>query len=753
MNKGKDKCTALPCTYCMGRCHKKIVMYMGIKMKKLKTKSMLVAILAGSLVGNQLPANPAYAVYATQKKEQVRSQSVIKAEVPTPSAITPVATPEASLIGIEVKAVPAQSTYMLGEAFDLEGLQLEGIYEDGSRQTVTPDSVSEIGPNLGVQTMKVGYQGFQVEFLITVIPATPAAITASTYSATALTLEWEEGKGATEYEIYQYNSKTEAYELVHTTDDLLFELEDLKSATPYQFKIKSIGYLEDGTRIESPFTEVFTKITKPTKVKNAAVEKNTASEISLTWSAVTRADGYYIYRYNKTKEKYEVVGTSKTTSYTDTAVTSGTSYKYKIKAYAGIAENIGAYSDLVRTGTLPAQVKITKIKNGEEKVRLTWDKVTGADGYRVYLATGAGLEYKQISEIEGKSNVNYVAEGLTTQETYYFKVSAYKSIASVVTEGALSVTMEHQVEKISKTSTAAKLYSSWTKFKKSNAYKNYKQFSSNVKSSKSYIIPGMKVTNVDGFNSTAMCPQGLCFAKKYMLVSAYDRAGEEKSVIYVLEKSTRKYVTTLVLSNKTHAGGLAFDGENIWVSNGSKVSSIPYSEVLAAVKSGKAYKRVTYQSTCAVNTKPSFMTYYDGKLWVGEYNESASKNFFSYTITKTEDNTYQLTEVNRMLVPSRTQGATFLADGTLILSRSCQTKTYYKVYISRLEVYKPSKPTVTGFIYKNAMVSTKTMPPMTEGIATNGTYVYVAFESSAFTECSYPVDRVCAFKASKIVKK
>ena len=42
------------------------------------------------------------------------------------------------------------------------------------------------------------------------------------------------------------------------------------------------------------------------------------------------------------------------------------------------------------------------------------------------------------------------------------------------------------------------------------------------------------------------------------------------------------------------------------------------------------------------------------------------------------------------------------------------------------------------------------MPPMNEGIAIDGAYTYVIYESPAFYECQAKLDRVTAFKTSKI---
>lgn len=81
-----------------------------------------------------------------------------------------------------------------------------------------------------------------------------------------------------------------------------------------------------------------------------------------------------------------------------------------------------------------------------------------------------------------------------------------------------------------------------------------------VNYAKSIVLPGMTNTNVLEFGSKTMVPQGMTFAGSYLLVSAYDSKRIDNSVVYVMSRSSKKLLTTVVLPNKTHAGGLAYDG-------------------------------------------------------------------------------------------------------------------------------------------------------------------------------------------------
>ena len=60
-------------------------------------------------------------------------------------------------------------------------------------------------------------------------------------------------------------------------------------------------------------------------------------------------------------------------------------------------------------------------------------------------------------------------------------------------------------------------------------------------------------------------PQGLCRADRFWLVTAYDADKETNSVIYVIDKENDSLVSTLTLPYRYHSGGIAFDGERIWL--------------------------------------------------------------------------------------------------------------------------------------------------------------------------------------------
>ena len=393
------------------------------------------------------------------------------------------------------------------------------------------------------------------------------------------------------------------------------------------------------------------------------------------------------------------------------------------------------------------------VRGGSKRVRINWNKIDGADGYYIYYRAAGTAAYTKTADITDGSKVEYVKKSLVQKTTYYFRVAAYKKVGTTIVEGDLSSAVSAKTVSVSATSKAAKKYKTKTSFTKSPAYKTYKKMKGAMNYSKSFAIPGLKTTNVAGFACSSMIPQGVCYAGSYLLISAYDSKGVDYSVIYVVSKASKSYVTTIVLPNKAKVGGMAYDGTNIWVCKGSSVACFPYSFVTEAVNGGSAYKSLgSYKSVCPVMTTASYMGYYNGTLWVGANNTSSASTMYGYSIAN-KTSAPSLSKTYQMSVPSKTQGFTFTTDGAMILSRSYRTKKSKSGYVSQIRTYSPSYGNVgaNGKILKNSVLKKTTMPPKVEGMAVYGSYTYTVFSSGCYSSCKYPVDRVIALKTSKLI--
>ena len=681
----------------------------------------------------------------TTMAEEMISPTASPTASPTP---TPTIVPEA--ISITILQYPSKITYEKGESLDLSDLVVQGYFIDGTSAVISDYTVLGYDSNqVGNQTVVIYYQNKIASIGITVIPEKVTNVIVASHDTSSYTLTWDANSSAIRYEIYLIDESTGAASLLTSTSANSFFVND-KPGTIHSYQICAVENVL-GIEYKGGFSEVCYAATNPEAVVSLAVSGVTTKSIDLTWSEVAGSTGYLIYRSPASEEEYSLVGTIDALSYTDENLSSGTGYNYIVYAYTLNDNYQGSPSPMVDTSTNPAMIRL-KYKLGDEKIRFTWSKVTGATSYDLYMGDDVN-GYTLLQTFNGDAAVTYIAEGLVTGSAYEFYALAHREYNGGIYDSPSTDIISVVMEEIEATSTTGKWFKTEAAFYKSWAYLKLTYFSKYVDYSRSYIIPGLETTNVGGFSSKTMCPQGVTFAEDYILVTAYDIAAEENSVIYVMDKETRELLTTLVLSSKPHVGGIAYDGYNVWVTNGSKVSSILFSDIEEAVESGEAYYYVDYNTVCPLGITTSYCTYYDGKLWVGTYNELKATKMYGYEINEI-DTAPSLTKVNTIAMPTRVQGVAFTKKGTLILSRSCQLYKGLRGYMRQLDVYKPDfSQAVDGVIPLGDLANSVSMPSMNEGIAVDGAYLYVNFESGAFDKASYKVDRICAFKLTDIATK
>ena len=76
-----------------------------------------------------------------------------------------------------------------------------------------------------------------------------------------------------------------------------------------------------------------------------------------------------------------------------------------------------------------AKVDFTKVASASyDKLRLSWEPLSGVDGYQIYRATSKSGKYAKIATVKGASSATYTNTGRTCGTRYYYKLRAYKKI-------------------------------------------------------------------------------------------------------------------------------------------------------------------------------------------------------------------------------------------------------------------------------------------------------------------------------------
>ena len=205
----------------------------------------------------------------------------------------------------------------------------------------------------------------------------------------------------------------------YTTTNNYYTISNLTKATTYSISV--IGYDSSDNLVANGSGSVTTKAT--TSITTSSISQTSfkykfsaISDSSITKyiAKVTDSSGNSVY--SKT--------VSANTTYTVSSLTKNTSYTLTITAYTSDA-NYTAASTTVKTLPTVAKVTIKSTKAGNEMAKITWEKASGATGYKVYRSTSKNGTYKLVKTTTSTSYTNYL---LTKNKKYYYKVRAYKTV-------------------------------------------------------------------------------------------------------------------------------------------------------------------------------------------------------------------------------------------------------------------------------------------------------------------------------------
>lgn len=220
-----------------------------------------------------------------------------------------------------------------------------------------------------------------------------------------------------------------------------------------------------------------------------------------------------------------------------------------------------------------------------------------------------------------------------------------------------------------------------------------------------------------------MYPQGICFTDKYTLITSYADNKTQLGEIAVYNKTTGEYLVSLGMDEKSHLGGIAFDGSNIWVCNSSKMSieRISYTFLCFAIENhkGNCVDIRNLVEAYPVHLIPSSITFYDGHLWVVTHTKQTNSQMISYYFDIV-DNKLCFNDI--YYIPPRVQGMTFDKDGRVILSTS-----YGRRRSSFIKIYSSAEEMSMNVDKYEEMIE---LPPCSEGIAIDNQKLYVIFESA-----------------------
>jgi len=196
--------------------------------------------------------------------------------------------------------------------------------------------------------------------------------------------------------------------------------------------VKVTATIANGKAVGTPFTQDFSiavttaAASKPDIPKNISATPASSSSIIVSWSSVTGATGYYVYRSSSSSGTYYYEGNVTTNSYTDTGLSANATYYYKVSAYNSTGESAQSSSVSAKTSiSIPATpTGLSASAASSSSITVSWSAVTGATGYKIYRSSSSYDTYSSVGDV---TTTSFTDTGLSANTTYYYKVSAYDS--------------------------------------------------------------------------------------------------------------------------------------------------------------------------------------------------------------------------------------------------------------------------------------------------------------------------------------
>jgi len=270
-----------------------------------------------------------------------------------------------------------------------------------------------------------GVDGMQSNSVsVTTLKAAPANFQTSSVTDNSVNLTWNIVNAASGYNIYRSLNVNSGYEKINTNliASNVFTDTNVSQNTTYYYKVSAI--FDSDESAQSAGITVITRLIAPNGVQ---ISSTTLTSINLTWNSVSGANKYNIYRSTSENGTYNKINLTDITlcSYSDNGLPSNTVYYYKISAVAGSTE--GMLSGFVLGSTLtpaPNNLRVSAIT--DSSISLAWNTLNGVIGYNIYRSTNENGTYNKVNS-GVISNADFTDTGVSSNTTYYYKVSAVTS--------------------------------------------------------------------------------------------------------------------------------------------------------------------------------------------------------------------------------------------------------------------------------------------------------------------------------------
>lgn len=307
-------------------------------------------------------------------------------------------------------------------------------------------------------------------------------------------ISWRSVTGAIGYEVYRKRPVGGKFQLVGLSLEESFEDRGVQQDLSYQYKVATV--FPDSSSLPSPgYAEGYSS-KKPKPRERMGITGLTASRgrfsdrVALSWNPIPGVRVYHLYKYNPYSKQYRLLTKTTRPEYVDRKSNKNGSIEFYRVSVAGsyasstISSAVMGYTSR-RSMVLPPPLSINA-SSGEysDKIKLEWEKVTGADSYKIYRMGKNSDVWDEITKVKTNS---FEDKNPKSSENYYTVASVNRmgleSRGSVAVLGSLSSIREKslalpppysfQTSIMTKTENSARIRLTWKSVPNAASYQVY----------------------------------------------------------------------------------------------------------------------------------------------------------------------------------------------------------------------------------------------------------------------------------------
>ncbi|WP_051234393.1 fibronectin type III domain-containing protein [Flavobacterium denitrificans] len=284
----------------------------------------------------------------------------------------------------------------------------------------------------------------------------PGKVTSSTGAAgicTEFIARWATLTGATSYLLdvsttSTFNAGTfvSGYNAVDVGNVTSYDVVGLTRNTTYYYRVKA----KNGCGVSATYSDVQNITTSnavPGDVTSMLANNIYCNSFNARWNSTTQATSYLLdvstsSTFTSYLPGYQSLDVGTVNGYVVTGLSGGTQYYYRLKAMngCGISINYSATQTVTTLSTPPTAPTLSISSALCSQISVAWTAPSGTLSYTVQMSTSSAFPATTATQtVSGLTTNNYTFTGLTSGQTYYFRVYAKNGCS--VGDGTVSATV------------------------------------------------------------------------------------------------------------------------------------------------------------------------------------------------------------------------------------------------------------------------------------------------------------------------